>query len=155
MSVYRLIVSMLGPLLAAVIGSMFTISALPVWYESLNKPFFNPPDWLFAPVWTVLYLLMGIASYLIWQSSADRYEKQAALTLFYVQLAINVLWSILFFGLRLPVLALGEIIILWLLIALATSAFWRINKSSARLLWPYLIWVTFAAILNGAIVWLN
>ncbi len=155
MRVFRLLISIAIPLLAAIIGSLFTVSALSGWYGSLAKPFFNPPNWLFAPVWTALYIMMGVALYYVWESAADRYQKQAAVTLFFVQLAVNVLWSILFFGLKLPLLAVFEIIILWLLIALTISAFGRINKLSAILLWPYLAWVTFATFLNAAIVWLN
>jgi tryptophan-rich sensory protein len=133
---------------AGVLGSVFTVSAIPDWYVTLNKPFFSPPNFVFGPVWTILYILMGISLYLVW-------TKRGVPTVFWVQLALNALWSIIFFGLKNPLLAFVEIIILWLAILLTTKSFYKINKLAANLLIPYLAWVTFATILNLSIVILN
>ncbi len=125
------------------------------WYDSLQKPFFTPPGWVFAPVWITLFTLMGIALYLIWESGTGRSEVKTALMLFGVQFALNVLWSFLFFGLRSPILGLIDIIILWVLIAATIRAFYGVKKSAAYLLIPYIAWVTVATALNGAIWLMN
>ena len=111
----KLIISIFSPLLAGFIGSYFTSPNIPTWYASLNKPFFNPPSWLFGPVWTLLYILMGISLYQIWISQKSK-QKTKAIKLFLIQLVLNSLWSILFFGLQNPFLAFIEIIFLWFLI---------------------------------------
>ncbi len=134
-------------------GSIFTFSAIPNWYVTLNKPFFSPPNWVFGPVWTILYILMGISLYLVWISKSK--IKQNAINLFFVQLGLNVLWSILFFGLRNPALALIDIVALWVAIFLTIKSFSKINKLAGNLQIPYLAWVTFASILNLSIVLLN
>jgi tryptophan-rich sensory protein len=126
------------------------------WYPSLIKPSFNPPNWVFAPVWSTLYAMMGVAAGLVW--ARIDYEKEIvkkALVFFAVQLALNALWSYLFFGLHNPMLAGIEIIILWLMIFETYSQFVKINKIAGYLLLPYLAWVSFAAVLNGSIWWLN
>lgn len=133
---------------AGVIGSFFTTSAIPSWYEGLNKPFFSPPNWVFAPVWTLLYILMGISLYLVWL-------KNKVPLVFWVQLILNASWSIVFFGLRSPFLALINIVVLWVAIVLTIVAFNKINKLASKLLMPYLLWVSFASLLNLAIVLLN
>ena len=133
---------------AGVLGSFFTISSIPTWYQTLNKPFFSPPNWIFGPVWTILYILMGYSLYLFWL-------KKKVPVVFWVQLALNTVWSIIFFGLKNPVLALVDIAALWLSIVLTIKAFSKINKLAGNLLYPYLIWVSFATILNLAIVLLN
>lgn len=138
---------------AGVLGSFFTISSIPTWYVTLNKPAFSPPNWVFGPAWTILYILMGISLYLVWTSKGKL--KQNALNLFFVQLGLNVLWSIIFFGMRNPTLALIDIIALWVLIFLTIKSFTKISKLAGNLLIPYLLWVSFASVLNLAIVFLN
>lgn len=133
------------------LGSMATD---PSWYRTLERPTWAPPGWLFGPVWTVLYLLMGIAAWLVWRRGGFG-AARLALVLFIVQLVFNGVWSWLFFGLRRPDIALGEIMILWLLIAATAVAFWRHSRAAAWLLAPYLLWVTFAAVLNFAIWQMN
>ncbi|MFH1451128.1 MAG: TspO/MBR family protein [bacterium] len=134
------------------IGSLFTSPAINGWYETLEKPFFNPPNWIFAPVWTFLFLLMGIAFYLVFISPE---KKGKAILAFSVQLFLNVLWSFLFFGLRSPFFALLEIIVLWLAIFVTIKKFSLINRVAALALLPYLIWVSFATVLNFSIWMLN
>jgi translocator protein len=134
---------------AGLIGSIFTLSSVNSWYLTLNKPFFNPPSWIFAPVWTILYLLMGVSLYLVWG------VKKVNLKWFWLQLALNSLWSIIFFGFKNPTLALIEIAVLWISILLTIKSFWKTNKNAAYLLFPYLLWVSFATILNFSIVVLN
>lgn len=134
---------------AGLVGSFFTFNSVNTWYITLNKPFFNPPSWIFGPVWTLLYLLMGISLYLVWAN------KKVSLKWFWVQLILNSLWSILFFGLKSPTLALFEIFFLWLAILMTIKNFWKYNKTASWLLSPYLLWVTFASILNLSIVLLN
>lgn len=133
-----------------------TRTALISWYPSLIKPIFNPPNWIFAPVWTLLYIMMGVAAGLVWNRIDFENETvHKALVLFTIQLALNGLWSYLFFGLHNPMLAGIEIIVLWLLIYETYLQFSRINKTAGFLFIPYLVWVSFAAILNGGIWWLN
>lgn len=131
---------------------MFTSSSVSTWYATLAKPSFNPPSWLFGPVWTVLYILMGIALYLAW---TKRKEANGEIAVFTAQLALNMLWSALFFGLRNPSWALIEIIILWVMILVTMMKFYAIEKKAGYLLVPYLLWVSFATVLNVAIVILN
>ncbi|MBI3070147.1 MAG: tryptophan-rich sensory protein [Candidatus Levybacteria bacterium] len=138
---------------AGIAGSFFTISSIPTWYATLNKPILSPPNWVFGPVWTTLYIMMGVALYLVWTSKSK--VKQNALNLFFVQLGLNALWSIIFFGLHSPFLALLAIVALWLLIVLTMRAFFGINKTSGWLLVPYLAWVSFATYLNYSIWALN
>lgn len=141
--------------LAAAVGSAFTIGAIDTWYAILNKPFFSPPNWVFGPVWTLLYLMMGISLYLVWIAKTEKKAKRQGLTFFFVQLVLNTFWSILFFGLRSPTAAFIGIIFLWLAIYLTIKKFWHINKLAGQLLIPYLVWVSFATILNLSIVILN
>jgi len=142
-------------LLAGTIGSIATSPAIPTWYASLQKPFFSPPNWVFAPVWTLLYILMGVSAYLVWSRGFGDKRVKPALAVFGVQLFLNVLWSILFFGMRSPFYAFAEIIFLWLAIALAIARFYGISKNAAYLLVPYLLWVSFASLLNFAVWQLN
>lgn len=130
------------------LGSIFTVSSIPTWYVALNKPFFSPPNWVFAPVWTMLYLLMGFSLYLVW-------SKEKAPFTFFVQLILNFLWSIIFFGLKMPGLAVIEILFLWSAIFLTIRNFWKINKTAGVLLLPYIFWVSFASILNLSVYILN
>jgi len=144
-------------LAAGFIGSFFTTSSIPTWYSGLNKPVFNPPNWLFGPVWTILYILMGISLYLILINKTKEKTRirKIALLFFFIQLVLNALWSILFFGLKNPLLAFIEIIILWVFILLSIIFFYKINKISSYLLIPYILWVSFAAVLNFFIYILN
>jgi translocator protein len=141
--------------LAGVIGSFFTRPAIAGWYASLNKPLFSPPNWLFAPAWLTLYTLMGIALYLIWQKGLGEKKNKFAFYLFLGHLAVNALWSIVFFGLRSPLWAFVVIFILWLLIIWLTALFFKIDKRAAYLLVPYWLWVSFASLLNFSIWYLN
>ena len=140
---------------AGLIGSFFTAPAIPTWYATLQKPSFSPPNWLFAPVWISLYALMGIALFLIWQKGWQKKSVKQALTIFGFQLGLNSLWSIIFFGFQSPFWALVEIIILWGLILLTIIKFKPLSKTASLLLVPYLLWTTFATILNFAIARLN
>lgn len=135
-------------LAAGIIGSLFTVPAISGWYQFLNRPVFAPPNWIFAPVWTILYVLMGISLYLSWR-------HHARLIWFWVQLILNANWSLVFFGFRSPKLALINIIILWFSIVLTIKDFRRKSPVAAKLLIPYLLWVTFAAYLNWSIMRLN
>lgn len=126
------------------------------WFDSLVKPVFNPPVWLFSPVWTALYIMMGIAAGLVWDKvDTQRETVKKGLTFFWIQLGLNALWSYLFFSLHNPLLALIEIIILWLMIYETFMQFNKINKIAGYLFIPYLMWVTFATVLNASIWWLN
>ena len=141
--------------LAAGIGSVFTTSAIDTWYVTLQKPFFNPPNWVFGPAWTLLYLLMGISLYFVWVAKEDKKAKRQAFIFFFTQLTLNALWSILFFGLKSPSLAFGGIILLWIAIFITIRIFLQISKVAGWLLVPYLAWVSFATILNLSIFLLN
>ncbi len=154
----KLIIALILPQLAGLIGSLATAQAISTWYVSLNRPNFAPPNWLFAPVWILLFILMGIAFYLIWAKTVKKEEKKLqdrAIRLFLIQLVFNTLWSIIFFGQQLLFLAFLEIIMLWLLILLTILQFKKLNQLSAYLMIPYLLWVSFAGILNLAFALLN
>jgi len=147
--------SLVLPQLAGFVGSLFTTPAIPTWYAGLNKPSFSPPNWLFAPVWLLLYLLMGISLYIIWIKSAENLEAKTARNIFLVHLVFNASWSILFFGLNNPLLGLFNIITIWCFILYLIKAFFGLDKRAAFLLFPYLLWVSFASILNFSIYMLN
>lgn len=151
----KLIVSLLICLVAGFIGSFFTTPAIGSWYVTLVKPEFNPPNWIFAPVWTTLFILMGIALYLVWQAGLKKSNIKMAFRFFIVHLGFNTLWSILFFGLKSSFWALVDIALLWLMIVFLVYCFYRIHKLAAWLLIPYLLWVSFATILNYSIWLLN
>lgn len=140
---------------AGIVGSLFTAPAIKGWYAQLVRPDIAPPNWIFAPVWTMLFLLMGTAAFLVWQKGMARADVRVALRLFLFQLGLNVLWSAIFFGLRSPGGALIEIACLWFMIAATIAAFARVSNVAAFLLAPYLAWVTFAAYLNYLIWMLN
>jgi tryptophan-rich sensory protein len=150
-----LIVSIVICQVAGFIGSIFTTRTIPTWYASLIKPVFNPPNWIFGPVWTALFFLMGVSLYLVWQKGFDNPQVKIALLIFAFQLVLNIIWSILFFGLRSPLLAFIEIIVLWIFILLTIICFYPISKPASYLLIPYILWVTFASVLNFAIFLLN
>jgi benzodiazapine receptor len=138
---------------AGIIGSVFTVSTVSSWYPTLIKPNFSPPSWLFAPVWVLLYFLMGISLYLLWQNRAR--DNQKSLIIFGIQLILNVFWSFLFFGLRSPLYGLIDILFLLAAIILTIALLFKISSYAAILLIPYLAWVCFAAILNYSIITLN
>lgn len=139
--------------LAGVIGSLFTFSSIPTWYAALVKPSFSPPNWLFGPVWVVLYTLMGISAYLAYNSKIKR--KNIAITAFAIQLALNALWPIVFFGMHSILGGLAIIVLLWVSIAITIWKFYQVDRNSGYLLIPYLLWVSFAAALNYFIWVLN
>jgi tryptophan-rich sensory protein len=153
--ILKLIASILICQLAGVVGSIFTMPAIKTWYESLNRPAWRPPNALFGPVWITLYLLIGIALFLVWRKGLAASGVKTALMVFFVQLVLNVLWSMLFFGLRSPGLGLAEIVFLWVAIVLNVVYFYQLVPISGLLLVPYLAWVSFAVILNHAIWQLN
>jgi translocator protein len=137
-------------------SGLATQSSITTWFPSLNKPFFNPPNWLFAPVWTVLYVMMGVSAGLIWSKMETvPILVKKALWVFTIQLILNALWSFLFFGMCNPFLALIEILLLWLMIVETIKVFKSIDALASKLLIPYFLWVSFAMILNGGIWWLN
>ncbi|MFA6529308.1 MAG: TspO/MBR family protein [Patescibacteria group bacterium] len=151
----KLIAAILIAESAGIIGSLFTRPSIPNWYATLARPSFNPPSWIFAPVWTALFLLMGIAAFLVWKRGWEKREVKIALGIFGGQLILNILWSALFFGLHSPLAAFVEIIILWLAILWTILAFRKISKTAAWLLVPYILWVSFAAVLNFLLMLLN
>jgi len=140
---------------AGLIGSFFTAQSVRTWYVSLQKPAFNPPSWVFGPVWTALYLMMGIAAYLVWRRGWDNKAVKVALGVFLFQLILNGLWSFLFFGMKSPYTAFVEIAALWLAILATILLFSRLSKAAAWLLIPYILWVSFAAVLNFTLWRLN
>jgi len=148
-----LIACVIGCVMFGSIGSLFTAPNIPTWYRGLVKPPLNPPNWIFAPVWTLLFCLMGIAFYLI-LTTKNKHRNQAIL-IFVVQFIFNILWSLLFFGLQSPLYGLICIYLLWILIYINILIFMRINKNAGMLLIPYLVWVSFASYLNFSIYLLN
>lgn len=151
----KLFISVLIPLLVGSTAGFFTSSGVNGWYAAANKPWFNPPNWLFAPVWTTLYIMMGIALFLVWKSNADKTLKQTALILFAVQLTLNFFWSFIFFKTQQLGWAFTEIIALWVMILLTIFWFGKISSTAAWLLVPYISWVSFASVLNYALWKLN
>ncbi|MEI7751014.1 MAG: TspO/MBR family protein [Candidatus Omnitrophota bacterium] len=137
------------------IGSTFTMPAIPTWYASLIKPSFSPPNWVFAPAWTLLYILMGLAAAKVWQKGLQNPQVRTALVIFLVQLILNMLWSVLFFGLRSPLYGLVDILFLWAMILVTIAQFSKVSTLAAALLLPYILWVTFASGLNIGIFFLN
>ena len=152
----KILVCVLSCIAIGYLSGIATQSSIKTWFPTLIKPSFNPPNWLFAPVWSLLYTMMGVAAGLVW--SRIEYEKESvekALKFFIIQLALNALWSVLFFGLQNPMLALIEIVLLWLMIYETYIKFGKIDKIAGYLFVPYILWVSFAAILNASLWWLN
>lgn len=139
---------------AAGLGALATSTSVDTWYPTLRKPEWNPPSWIFSPVWTLLYLLMAAATWRAWRTG-DALAARRTVSLYTAQLTLNALWSILFFGMRQPGAALAEIIVLWAVLVIILIRYWRIDRLAAGLWAPYVAWVTFAAALNGAIWNLN
>jgi translocator protein len=151
----KLIIAIAIPLIIGAVGSYFTIPEIKGWYTTIQKPSFNPPNGVFGPVWTTLYILLGIALFLVWKSTAATSIKQYAIALFIIQLLANFFWSILFFNQHQVGWALVDIVFLWVSILFTIIAFAKINTLSAWLLVPYISWVSFAMILNYSIWMLN
>jgi tryptophan-rich sensory protein len=150
----KLLISIILPLSIGAIAGMFTSRAIPEWYATLNQPSFNPPNWVFGPVWTTLYLIMGFSFFLIWKLEAGKKRNQA-IVIFLVQLLLNFGWSFFFFYFQMIGIALIEIILLWSTIVLMLVRFYKLKPLAAYLNIPYLLWVTFATVLNAAYFFLN
>ena len=153
-SILVLVLSLAICLGVSALGAWSTASSVATWYPSLRKPWWNPPSWVFAPVWTVLYVSMSIAAWLVWRRKGWR-GASGTLALFALQLALNAAWSPLFFGLRSPLAGLVNIVALWVAIAVTIVAFFRVVPAAAALLVPYWLWVSFATLLNAALWILN
>ncbi len=151
----KLIIAIFVSESAGIIGSVFTAPSIPTWYVGIVNPALNPPAWVFGPVWTTLFALMGIAAFLVWKKGLDRKDVKIAIGIFIGQLLLNTLWSIVFFGLHSPGGALIEIIFLWFAILATIITFAKISKAAAWLLAPYILWVSFAMYLNFSIWALN
>jgi translocator protein len=151
----KLLISLVVPVAVGGLSGFATSRGVQTWYPSLVKPPFNPPSWVFGPVWTTLYLAMGFAAFLVWQRGLNNAPVRLALVFFLVQLALNGLWSILFFGMQSPGLAFAEILVLWLFIGITIVLFWRVSPAAGMILLPYEAWVSFAAVLNASIWILN
>jgi translocator protein len=149
----KFIISLIIPQLVGGLGALVTVSSVESWYQTIEKPSFTPPSWVFGPAWTTLYILMGIALFLLWKSNHPL--KKQALWLFGIQLFLNGIWSPAFFGLESPILGLFIIIPLWIMIIVCIKVFFKINKAASYLMIPYLLWVSFATVLNASIWYLN
>ncbi len=150
---FKLITAIAVSELAGIAGSFFTVSSIPTWYSTLNKPVLNPPAWLFGPVWITLYALMGVSLWLVWKSNSQ--EKKRAIQLFAIQLALNAIWSPVFFGAHSIGSALAIIVLLWAAIILTIKIFRKVSRAAGWLLAPYIAWVSFALYLNLAFWTLN
>jgi len=150
----KLVTSVILCQIAGFLGSLFTTPAIPTWYQTLNKPFFTPPNWVFSPVWICLFVLMGISLFFVWRRP-DHPQFKPALIFFFVQLILNILWSAAFFGLRAPLLGLVDIVLLWIAILFTILNFLKVTKFAGVLLIPYFLWVTFATLLNFSLWILN
>jgi len=153
--VVKLLISVLACQCAGFIGSIFTTPSIPTWYATLQKPPFTPPSWLFAPAWITLYLLMGISAFIIWRRGVDNRGVREALIAFLIQLILNSLWSIVFFGLKSPLYGVVVITVLWIAILFTILKFFKLSTVAGGLLLPYILWVSFAAVLNISVWVLN
>ena len=151
----KLVIAVALPVAVGALSGFATARGVSTWYPTLVKPAFNPPAWVFGPVWTALYVMMGVAAYLVWRQGLGTGGVKVALMAFLIQLGLNGLWSILFFGMQEPGWALGEIVLLWAAIGVTVVLFWRASPAAGALLLPYLAWVSFAAVLNASLWWLN
>lgn len=154
-NILKLIISLAIPLAIGATSGFFTVSGVESWFQTINKPTWNPPNWIFGPVWTTLYVMMGIAFFIIWKSEIRSELKKSAIVLFAVQLVLNFFWSFIFFNQHEIGWALVEIIIMWFFILFTIFAFGNISKTAAWLMVPYISWVSFATILNYTIWQLN
>jgi benzodiazapine receptor len=153
--IIKLVISILASLAAGGIGSLFTFKAIPTWYAGLKKPPYTPPNWAFGPVWTTLYILMGISVFLVWQNGLAINGVLLAFTLFWIQLALNALWSVIFFGMKSKGGGVITIIVLWLLILATMITSFRVSGWAGALLVPYIVWVSIASYLNIGVWLLN
>lgn len=153
--IFRLVVALIVPLIVGAIGGLATSSSLTDWYPTLQKPAWTPPNWVFGPVWTALYLMMGFAAWRVWMVGLLNRPVRLALILFGVQLALNLGWSLLFFGLQRPLLGLVDIVVLDVVLTITLIAFLRVDRLAGFLLAPYLMWSWFATALNSSLWWLN
>ena len=153
--IVKLVLSLVACQCAGIIGSFFTITSIPTWYTTIHKPSFTPPNWVFGPAWITLYLLMGIAAFFVWRKGLDKPGVVGALTLFLIQLILNASWSIGFFGFQSPVAGFVIILFLWIAILFTILKFFRLSITGGVLLIPYILWVTFAAVLNVSVWLLN
>ncbi|MFM7017620.1 TspO/MBR family protein [Flavobacterium sp.] len=154
--IIRIAVVLTTCLLVGYFSGMVTRDSITTWYPTLVKPSFNPPNWVFAPVWTILYIMMGVAGGMVWNRlEQDPENVKKAFTFFIIQLALNAAWSVIFFYFHNSFLALIEVILFWLLIFETHIQFKKIDKTAGLLFIPYLAWVSFATVLNASIWWLN
>lgn len=153
--VLRFIISIIICQSAGIFGSLFTFEAVPDWYITLEKPFFAPPNWIFGPVWIILYFLMGVSLYIVWKDELKSKTRNVFFVVFGIQLILNALWSLLFFGLRSPLLGLIDILILDVMLVVTIFYAKRVSKYAAMLLIPYMVWIIIASVLNYAIMVLN
>jgi len=151
----KLVASIVICQFAGLIGSVFTTPAIPTWYATLRKPSFSPPNWLFAPVWITLFALMGVSAFLVWRKGLGDQQVKVALSIFAIQLILNISWSVVFFGLRSPLAGLIVISILWVAILWTILNFFKISTTAGIVLIPYILWVSFAGVLNLFIWRLN
>ena len=151
----KLIIAIAIPIAIGATAGLFTVTGVGSWYQTINKPSWNPPGWVFAPVWTTLYVMMGVSLYLVWKSGVSNNLKRTAIGLCAFQLVLNFFWSLIFFDQQQPGWALVEIIVMWFFILFTIFAFAKVNKTAAWLLVPYISWVSFATILNYTIWKMN
>jgi len=151
----KIIICVVACTVIGVLSGFSTASTIDGWYATLNKPPFNPPNWIFAPVWTILYAMMGVAAALVWDQGLEKPAVRAALWLFVAQGLLNAAWTPIFFGMQQLLFALVVILTLWVLIVLCIRKFKAINATAGYLLIPYLLWVSFATLLNASIWYLN
>lgn len=153
--IFKFFISIIIPILVGFLGSLVTKSSVNNWYLTLNKPSFNPPNWLFAPVWTGLFLLMGISFYIVWNNKVNFNFKDEIYLVYFAQLILNLLWSVLFFGLKSPVFAFVDILLLWIFVFVNIKMFYKVSFLAGLMLVPYILWLSFAVLLNFAIMLLN
>lgn len=151
----KLLVSVAGAIAVGSSGAIFTSGAVQSWYQTIQKPWFNPPSWVFGPVWTCLFILMGLAFYRVWHKGLASKNGLIALRDYVFQFIFNVAWSAIFFGQQAYLLAFFELLVLWWLVYRTIVSFTKVDKLAGQLLWPYLAWTSFAAVLNLSIAWLN
>jgi len=153
--IFKLLISIVACQCAGAIGSIFSITAIPTWYAALQKPPFTPPNWLFAPAWIILYLLMAISAFIVWRRGSDNLQVRRALFVFLIQLILNTLWSVVFFGLESLLYGVVVIVALWIAILFTILKFFRISTTAGVLLLLYILWVSFASVLNVSVWVLN
>lgn len=154
-NLFELILCIALCMAAGIVGALFTVNSIGTWYAGLNKPFFNPPSWIFAPVWNALYIMMGVAVFLVWRRMDAGAPAKAGLLAFAAQLILNAIWSPIFFGARSILGAFIVIVLLLQAIGITIFLFYKVSKPAAALLVPYILWISFATVLNGSLLYLN